>query len=59
MKMTPMREEKPAHMADRQVQSAEAMMESGKSLSRGQRKRLQKKEKFVNQKFLENKHSQE
>ena len=33
------------------------MMESGQYLSRGQRKRLQKKEKFVNQKFLESKHS--
>ena len=40
MKTNPEREKNPALFADRQVESAEAMMESGQHLSRGQRKRL-------------------
>ena len=42
-------------LADKQIKSAEEMIESGRILSRGQLKRLRKKEKFVTRKTLEKK----
>lgn len=40
-------------MAQRQVEQAKKMLESRKVLSRGQRKRLDKKQKFISQRLLE------
>jgi len=44
----PQRETNPLQLADYQVKQAEEIMDSGKYISRGQRKRLAKKSKFVN-----------
>lgn len=41
------------------VERAERVMDSGVYISRGQRKRLTKKTKFVNQKLLEKKFNEE
>ena len=54
-RMNPQREKNPVTLPDFQVERAEAMLNSDKHISRGQRKRLAKKEKFVNQRLMEKK----
>ena len=51
----PQREKAPLQLADHMVKQAENVLDSGRYISRGQRKRLTKKSKFVNQKILEKK----
>ena len=46
-------------LSDHMVERAERVMDSGAYISRGQRKRLTKKTKFVNQKLLEKKFKEE
>ena len=55
MKANPTRVENPDTLATKQIKSAEDFFAKRLILSRGQRKRLQKKEKFINQKLLEKK----
>ena len=54
LKSNPKRDLNPAKLVDKQVQSAQSFLEK-KALSRGQRKRLQKKEKFINSAVLASK----
>ena len=53
LQSNPQREENPKDLAQRQIESAKKMMKE--ALSRGQRRRLKKKEKFVNKKLIEDK----
>lgn len=51
LKLNPQRDSKPSMLVDKQVKSAHEFLEKD-NLSRGQRKRLQKKEKFINSAML-------
>ena len=53
LKLNPQRDIKPTLMVDRQVKRAKDMLDSRKVLSRGQRKRLGNKQRFITQKLLE------
>lgn len=57
LKSNPQRDEKPKQLVDFQVQSVKKTLndKASEALSRGQKKRLKKKEKFINCKFLEGK----
>ena len=49
---TPKRDDAPLALRDLQIQSVKKILKSKESLSRGQKKRLKKKEKFINQEVL-------
>ena len=53
----PQRDKNPADLRELQIQSVKKMLSKDKDyqLSRGQKKRLKKKEKFINSKMLETK----
>ena len=58
LKTTPEREEQPQDLKQHQIQLVKKVLQkqrSGDSLSRGQKKRLKKKEKFINSKMIEEK----
>ena len=56
LKSQPQREANPADLRDLQIQSVKKILkEKNNQLSRGQKKRLKKKEKFINSKLMENK----
>jgi hypothetical protein len=52
MKANPRRDLNPTKLVDKQINSATNFLKKA-ALSRGQRKRLMKKEKFVSQKLIE------
>ena len=53
LKSNPQRDQAPKLMADRQIDQAKSLLDSRKVLSRGQRKRLDKKQRFISQRLLE------
>lgn len=55
LKSNPQRELNPKDLTQLQIESAKKMMKENEVLSQGQRRRLKKKEKFINKMILEEK----
>ncbi|CDW82774.1 UNKNOWN [Stylonychia lemnae] len=55
LESNPQRDKKPKDLTDIQIESAKKTLKDNSALTRGQKKRLKKKEKFINKKIMESK----